>query len=270
MIRNFLIILFLFIPIISLAQTDLNSKEQVLNAIDPELVKKRDSFIDRIMYRKYKPTYYIQGVEDAKFQIAFNYQIINGYNIFLGYRQLILWDIYDYSSPFFDINMNPELYYQMNFNSKFIESVHFGVWEHVSNGDGNLNSRSIDMSYIRLNLKYKINHWMLRVGLKFYVLYRPGYYSDTINEYMGWWKLKFKLIKKFDRILDDVQLYVDFFAGNKRGFDFKKGGVESGIKLRFKEWDPYIYFQFYRGYGESILVYDKLKTSYRLGFLLNI
>ncbi len=265
--------LFASLPVIVLgtailyADTGSKDKKQSPQA---ETGMKETTFLDRFKQAPYKPVYYLQGGNDAKFQIAFNYQIISGIDLYLGYSQLILWDIYSYSSPFLDFNMRPEFYYLKRINNTFLESIEIGLWEHISNGYGDDRSRSIDMSYIRLNHRTRYGSWIFALKLKIYLLYRPGYYSEKIGEYMGWWKTTISITKKFRHYLQRLEFYATAFPGDRLGYDFTRGAQEAGLKIQFQRWDPYLYMQFYHGNMETILYFDRIHTDFRFGFLLEL
>lgn len=66
-----------------------------------------------------------------------------------------------------------------------------------------------------------------------------------------------------------LHLHVRTFAGSKV-IDFDKGGYEIGLSYRYgnSDFNPSLYLQRYEGYAESLLVYDKKHTEYRMGLLL--
>ena len=60
----------------------------------------------------YKPVYFITGYPNTKVQISFKYQLFDNLDLYFGYSQLAFWELLTKkSSPFGDINFNPELFY---------------------------------------------------------------------------------------------------------------------------------------------------------------
>jgi hypothetical protein len=74
----------------------------------------------------YNPLYILFGNKDdqVKVQLSFKYDlfygIINNLGLYLAYTQLMDWRLYDKSSPFRDINFNPEVFWRLESQEKCV------------------------------------------------------------------------------------------------------------------------------------------------------
>ena len=179
-------------------------------------------------------------------------------------------------SPFTEIDFNYDFFWRFqsgynfadDYKIPFVDYVQLGLWEHISNGmpdtgDENSLSRGIDRIYVQFQAS--IGSW-LKFGLNFkyfYVLYitynNEEHDNPDIQDYIGSFICR-PFIILYNKGLDDtMELYGEIAAGGgPNGLDFiDKGYLEIGFKSykllsRFR-----IYAQYYQGYFESILNYDK-------------
>ena len=115
----------------------------------------------------YEPFYFIAGPDspNAKFQISFEYRLLNEYGrlaqkapwlagFYLAYSQTSLWDWNAPSAPFFDSSYRPEFFYSRRNilggkpDNWFRLNLQGGV-QHESNGRAGLASRSMNIAYLR-------------------------------------------------------------------------------------------------------------------------
>src|SRR5687768_372926 len=115
----------------------------------------------------HEPIYFLAGTEapNVKFQVSFKYAILNpeaplvrafpalgGVN--LAYTQTSFWDTSDESAPFFDSSYKPEVLWSDEYipalgrPGVYGLGLQFGV-QHESNGQGGLDSRSLNIAYLR-------------------------------------------------------------------------------------------------------------------------
>jgi outer membrane phospholipase A len=88
---------------------------------------------------------------------------------------------------------------------------------------------------------------------------------------MGYWSATVTLRDLLPAFLKKNEIYLSTFAGaGDVGFDLPHGGQEVGIrfKILFPTLDTRLYFQFYRGYADSLLRYNQFETAYRAGLSL--
>ena len=242
------------------AQTsgDLNNK--VINSMER-----------RPTFTIYGDNYLISGTEigdfpsrsnsDAKFQIGFK-QLLTEFNgfyksaLFLTYRQLSFWDVYQKSFPFRDNNYNPSLVLRKILikNDQALGSFWFAL-EHESNGLGGADSRAWNFISLRYNTK---------LG------------KDWYGAMKGW--LPIGISKDNKDLLD----YKSYFEGSLTYFPTNRLIFETELRRSFtNDWlgkimlaanfrltqngNQFIYLQYYNGYAESLIDYQQHVHMIRVG-----
>jgi len=223
----------------------------------------------RNKFSLYQPSYFIFGKENLKLQFSGKYRVAKNYNLYLGYTQTMIWNIYDQSAPFDDINYLPEVFYRLvEGDDKFIRSIDIGI-QHKSNGEEGDKSRSMNSLFLKTNFASKINHHNILGEFKLQNIYSKADANKYIVDHMGFWELK--LIVTHVIVHDSQRLDVEyrFFAG-KSVVDVGKGGRELGLiyRLGSDNFNPAFYLQYYSGYAETLLHYDQKISQVRLGLLL--
>jgi len=214
----------------------------------------------------YKPSYFIFGdsKDQVKVQLSFKYALLKKYQsgLFMGYSQYMMWNLYDKSSPFYDINYNPEVFFKSKyFLAKYLDYIQIAPYEHMSNGRDGEESRSIDRIYIELqsSVSGKVS---FGVNLKGYCYYSTESNNKDYTKYSNYYTAKFfvSLGDSLDENSKD-ELYIKIGG-------FKKGFIESGIISR-KLWklNPRLYFQVYHGYLSTMLDYNEKNTQIRIGVI---
>jgi phospholipase A1/A2 len=228
----------------------------------------------------YEPVYFLLGGDgglNAKFQISLRYQLFDGRgalasrlpwidDLYLSYSQTSLWDLGDLSKPFRDSSYRPRVFYANYDLARFFDGrLRVGVesgFGHESNGKEEEESRSFNMLYARPTLTLGDPH-----GLRFFAApLIHNYISDDENP-----------------DLKDYRGYVDwvFGFGAKGGLDFwttlrkgersDYGSAEFNVsyplaKLSGGDLTGWLTLQYFAGYGESLLDYNrKLDSQWRLG-----
>jgi len=226
----------------------------------------------------HEPIYFIAGDRSAgaKFQLSFKYRFFNPEaalaqrldwidDLYLGYSQVSLWDIYDESSPFKDTNYKPELMY---FKERLTDEWGWlsqldmqGGVRHESNGQPVERSRSINYIYIRPIFKFgNTKRYHLSVVPRAWVYVGDLSDNPDIADYRGYADLELALAKH-----DGAELRSLFRLGTSG-----KGSVQLDFnyplsKLLFHNLAIYFYGQFFTGYGETLLTYDQKDTAFRIG-----
>lgn len=217
------------------------------------------------------PTRYDYTVdrEEAKYQISFKVPLLTGLlddrtTLWFGYTQRSFWQVYntDDSAPFRETNYEPEVFlrYQANLDigGGTLNGVTFGL-NHESNGQSDPRSRS----WNRLvgSAAYSYGRWLLMVQPWWRI---PESRSEDdnpdIERYLG--HANYYLIRKFgeDRTLS-VRLMNNLRSDNKTsvelGYSFPMGDTVKG------------FFQYYNGYGESLIDYNERIQRFGLGIMIN-
>jgi phospholipase A1 len=220
----------------------------------------------------YRPLYAVSGTPDTKVQISFKYQPVVDVPFYLGYTQRMFWHLYQTSSPIYDVNYNPEFFYRYLIGGDhFFKTLDIGIFEHESNGRDGADSRSVDDSYLRLNGLTKVGDSTLELSVKVFELYLLDVPNSDLRDYRGYWQGSVAIRDVLPEFLKKNEIYFTSTQGQHyAGFDVTKGSQEVGIRFKFlfPNLDTRLYFQFYRGYDDSMLHYNQFETGYRGGLSL--
>ncbi len=221
----------------------------------------------------HEPTYFAvgrAGGTHARFQVSFKYRPFTpntgeepGFidHFYVGYTQTSLWDLHGHSKPFIDTTYNPSLFWHKDkLLSSEQERAFLGLaagFEHKSNGKAGDDSRSLNDLFIQPEFNY-------RFGDGSTLTFAPrvkSYFSSSENpdysDYAGHvdWKLRWAQ----DNGLTLSGLY-------RRGKHARHATqLEASWPLRRTplNMNGYLYVQYFKGYGDTLLGYDQ-KTSSRV------
>jgi phospholipase A1 len=207
--------------------------------------------------------------EEAKYQISFKVPLLTGIlddrtTLWFGYTQKSFWQVYnkDDSAPFRETNYEPELFarYQTDWDigPGRLNGVTLG-FNHQSNGQSEPRSRS--WNRIMGSAVYSYDRWLFMVQ----PWYRLPENSDDDNadierylghaNYLAVYKLTedrtFSLRLMNNLRSDDNKTSVEF------GYSFPMGDTVKG------------FFQYYNGYGESLIDYNQRIQRFGIGIMLN-
>jgi phospholipase A1/A2 len=228
---------------------------------------------DEYKLTRNKDIYFILGIPDTKVQISFKYKPMSNFNLFLGYTQLMLWELNKPSLPFKDVNYNPEIFYRIQFpKHTFVKSIDLGLFEHKSNGRDGDASRAWSGSYVKLNTVVRFYKWTFNWDIKTFIFYNFSI-DDTnwdIRDYTGFWSMRVYFVNFYEseHFVDRLEMYLAFNNGGRFSQTFSKASEELGLKIRMG-WGkvyPYLFFQLFHGYNEALLEYNKEYVAYRVGF----
>jgi phospholipase A1 len=218
-----------------------------------------------------KPTYFITGdnQNQTKFQINIDFALIYPFEtgLFLSYTQVAKWNIYDQSSPFKDINHNPSIFWQKN-NLGYFDFIRIIPYSHKSNGRDGDASRGIDRYFIEAQISYNLFSW-LNIGMRekaggFYAISNKNH---DIKRYIGYFETEgFIQVKDKLGYFEHERLYA------KGEWTHKFYWLECGLTIRIfsDKIRPDFYIQWYKGYGEFLLNYNKYTNAVRAGIIFNI
>jgi phospholipase A1 len=257
------------------------------NMIRPSYFKINDfdkilEFIDRQpSFGMYRDNYFISGIPfneeitkytaDAKFQISIRQRwmktILPG-NAFLmlTYTQKSFWNVYTKSSPFKDSNYNPGLILvkPMIYRNHLYGIASF-AFEHESNGKDSFDSRG--WNYFALSHVYFFNaNFSIQTKIWAGWLDRgdddlEGGGNTDLYKYRGYGLLAYNYRSSNDKFGASVII-------NPRN---KFGRFNTQIELNFKvseKANQYFFIQWYNGYGESLLDYNKYTSMLRMGICI--
>lgn len=223
----------------------------------------------------YKDNYFVTGTNfdggvnqnnsDAKFQISIMHRLIKGVlphdmYLFITYTQKSFWDIYRKSAPFEDSNYNPSIGIGNNIVvDDRVLGVGFLQIEHESNGLDSIWNRS--WNRVSFTAIYMVNR-NFNVQFKAWIPFWKAKENKDITRYAGYWHVA-----------------GNFRTQNQR-FSFssvitKRGGwdlnanvfLEAAFRMT-KKSNQYICLQYYNGYAEGLLDYNRFQSYLRFGILI--
>ncbi len=189
-------------------------------------------------------------------------------DLYLAYSQTSLWDLTETSKPFYDTSYRPTVFY---FKDNLWQDLGWvdalGVrtgFEHESNGKGGSDSRSLNIYYVQPTFYWEWDKsFYINLAPKFFA-YIDKNENPSIDEYRGYVNLLAEC-----GIIDSWKVSFSGYAGNS----FDHGSLEVNVSYPLENIVPfvntYLQFQYFNGYGESLLDYDKKRDSqFRIGLML--
>lgn len=221
--------------------------------------------------QSHNPIYFITGNNDnqAKYQVSFKYSLWYNSGAYLSYTQLSKWNIYDQSSPFKETNYNPGIFWEKE-NLWKLDLLRIIPYEHKSNGRDGQESRSIDRYFIEV--QYSIgDKFNLGIREKVGAYYKVSNKNKDIDHYLGYFQTElFFQIKSKHEFFDHEKIYIKGeWMHNRLN---TKYWFETGLSFRIitAYIQPNFYIQYYKGYGEFLLDYNKKTNALRAGLIFNI
>lgn len=234
----------------------------------------------------YDPVYFIAGAETptAKFQFSLRYRALDvgdtglgwvaerlsyATNVYFAYTQVSLWDLAAPSSPFLDTSYKPEVHYWWrNVTGQKDDSHWFHMdlqagYQHESNGKDTPDSRSINLLYAQPTLFFgDRNRFHLSLGARAWVYILDLSDNPDIADYRGHFDVRATLGWP-----DHLQLSALVRAGD--GFDHGSAMIDLTYPLfgqSGRGLSLYLHAQYFTGYGESLLEYNRRSDAVRFGF----
>lgn len=224
----------------------------------------------------YKDNYIVTGTSfsggkvnkynsDAKFQISLRHRLYRGllpYRIyvFLTYSQKSFWDIYQKSAPFAETNYNPTIGFGRNFiKDRRIAGIGMIQFEHESNGRDSIWSRSWNrVTFTGIYIFNKNYSLQAKVWIPMMVAKE----NKNIARYSGIGHVAGTYTNDENRLSCSVLMI------KRGGWNFNASWqLEIAYRI-FRLDNQYVFLQFYDGYGESLIDYDRFHRYVRVGFVI--
>lgn len=217
----------------------------------------------------YKPNYFLLGDRDAKLSVSFKLPLFFEAPLYLGYSQIMFWHVHEKSSPFSDVNYNPEVFYRLYQQEQESEWVDIGIYEHESNGQAGEYSRGWNRFYLLysselVQLDYARVFW----GFKTWVPYQVEDNNDDLVNYRGHYEMNLTVFSVLGSYFERSDLSLRVFSGGRAGMDITQGAQELTLRIKSpltRFFQPVVTLQLYNGYAESLLRYNQKNTELRLG-----
>ena len=202
---------------------------------------------------------------NVKFQVSIAQKLTKstlpfGTYLFLTYTQGVVWDVFKNSMPMHDFTFNPGIGLVKPLFSKerFIGKATLMI-EHMSNGRDSIWSRS--WNRISLGATILINEFIAIDG-KAWIPIVDGENNRDILDYVG-------LFQGGVSVTDSKQKF-----GGSLHFIKRKGwnlSYNTQLELFWRPWEranQYLFLQWYNGYGETLIDYNKFTNTVRVGILI--
>ncbi|GEM_PF-6140284 len=213
---------------------------------------------------RHKRLYFISGTENTKMQLSLKWNIIKDSNFYFGYTEYFFWKLFqESSSPFLDINHNPELFYR--FRSGEDKMLDVGT-EHLSNGKAGVDSRSWNSVYLRGLKKWDSKY---QFSAKAFALYDIQEENSDIFKYVGWLDLEFSVNEFIKSKFQNNELFVRWRPGGKVAWSDRYDTFEIGLKIKFTSFKifQHCFINYYNGFAENQLEYKKNVRALRVGVI---
>lgn len=234
----------------------------------------KQDFSNQPYFGIYKDNYFIFGPSvgpkanrtntNVKFQISIAQRLTKGTlpwgtYLYLFYSQKCFWNILENSMPMTDQNFNPGIGITkpLFVKNRYIGKMTFLV-EHESNGRDSIQSRSWNRVALAANVFVTKN---LMVHAKVWVPIVDGENNLDIVDYCGWNQFGIQVVSDNKRFTGGISIVPRHRIGSCNVV------VDFAVRL-FKRENQYLFFQFYNGYGEGLLDYNKFHSQLRVGLLI--
>lgn len=233
---------------------------------------KRD-FSNQPYFGIYKDNYFIFGPSvgpkptkentNIKFQISIAQRLTRstlpwGTYLYLFYTQKCFWNVLENSMPMTDLNFNPGIGITkpLFVKNRYIGKMTFMI-EHESNGRDSIESRSWNRVALAANVFVTKN---LMVHGKIWAPIVDGENNRDIVDYCGFCQFGAQVVSDNRRFSGGITVVPrKHFSSN----------VIIDLSFRiFKGENQYLFLQFYNGYGEGLLEYNRYHSQVRVGLLI--
>lgn len=243
------------------------------SSLDADSIRK--ALDDGPYFTLYKDSYFTAGTSigskpsrtnsDVKFQISIAQRLTKStlpFNTFLYlfYSQKCMWNVFEESMPMRDLNFNPGigLAKYLFVKNRYIGKVTLMV-EHESNGRDGIESRSWNKISLAGNVLIDPN---FMVHGKVWIPIIDGQNNKDILDYSGIYQMGVAITspnKRFGFALTLVK---------RRGWNLNYNSIWEVNYRLFKKDNQFLFLQYYNGYGENLLDYNKFHSRLRLGIVI--
>jgi len=235
----------------------------------------RREFDSQPFFSLHKDNYFIVGTSvgpkpttsnsNIKFQISIQQRLTKSVlpfhsYLYLFYSQKAIWNIFQESLPFYDLNFNPGigLSKMVIMKGRLVGKLTLLI-EHESNGRDGLEDRSWNKvslageAYIDPQFMVHAKYWIPLIDSK---------HNKDILKYSGIYQTGCQFMTLNDKWVFDVTLV------KRQGWNLNFNTiVQAGFRINHKS-NQFLMLQYYNGYGECLLDYNKYKSELRVGLLI--
>lgn len=246
----------------------------VTGGADPlDIDSVKQDFSNQPYFGLYKDNYFIFGPAigpkiskhntNVKFQISISQRLTRstlpwGTYLYLFYTQKCFWNVLEESLPMTDLNFNPGIGITkpLFVKNRYIGKMTFLI-EHESNGRDSIQSRSWNRVALAGNVMVTKN---LIVHAKAWIPIVDGQNNKDIVKYCGFCQFGFQVVS------DDKRFSGGLMVVPRKNFSCNTI-LDFSYRI-FKRDNQYLFLQYYNGYGEGLLDYNKYHSQLRIGILI--
>lgn len=196
---------------------------------------------------------------ETKFNISFKKPLElpflgNDKELFLAYSQTSWWQTAKNSMPFRETNYRPEIFMRFKTYNEYLKAINFGFL-HESNGLGGSVSRGWNRAYLSADFS------LGSLSITPRVWQHIGDLSDNpdIKHYLGYGDLCLRY--------NASNFAMEFLLRNNLKFHENKGAFEAGFIFPIYS-GFYGYLQYFNGYAESLIDYNRSINKIGLGITI--
>ena len=223
----------------------------------------------------YKDNYVLTGVPlnekttnrnaDIKIQLSFTHRLTDAIlpyktYLFVTYTQISFWSVYRSSGPFSESNYNPAIGLgKVIYGNGSFKGILSAEFEHQSNGRDSIFSRGWNRITVAGSAPLSA-----RASLSLYVWFPFDYEHDNpdLIRYTGYGEASFDWTSHNERFVFDITAR----KGARRDFT---GSLQTQINFRLtKKANQYLSLQWFTGYMEDLINYNRMTSMIRLGFVI--
>lgn len=223
----------------------------------------------------YKDNYFTVGTtighkptstnSDVKFQISIAQRLTkntlpwNTY-LFLMFTEKTMWNVFQNSMPMRDLNFNPGLGLSRPFfcKGRYVGKMTLLV-EHESNGRDSIWSRSWNRISLCGSVLVSDN---LMVHAKYWIPIVDGQNNKDLLRYAGIFQTGFEVYLRDRRWIFGATLV------KRQGWNLNFNTQIDVSWLVSRKANQYLYLQYYNGYGECLLDYNRFHSRLRVGIVI--
>lgn len=257
-------------------------------------------------YSEYEPNYILTNFKQSyygqvKFKISFKFDLVPTFQkdkFYFAYTQYAFWDVYQPSAPMRELDFTPTVFYEHMFNNGFQSkdwnfkdfSLKIG-YLHQSNGQDGVLNRSIfkitgngDMAF-KKNIPGQNSFGLdaVAISLRTWIWNMVADENKEIAKYQGYGQLITTFNFDYHSKAATTH-YRSYPVQVNNAFIPAKAGISNAFNLLLNpfighthtQWVPYLIFQYWHGFGESLVNYDnryynyKALNEYRLGIQFRV
>lgn len=224
---------------------------------------------------KNRDNYFIAGDKDdqTKFQLSLKADMIYPFKtgLFAGYTQTTWWTVYD-GADTMSANYQPEVFYRLESKNNIFGDANFGLldfiqispYNHCSTGVEGDNHRAINIYYGQMQIS---TGGKISIGdnIKVFNYHTKNKLNRDIEKYKGYYENDI-FLKLNSSTVEGMSLMELHF---KHGGTLDKGWycIEGQSVIFSSSIQPRLFVQYYYGYGENIVYYNKKEHSFYGGLL---